>query len=261
MTMNKQFEEDLAFVLHTYPYSETSLIVEVLTRNHGRLGLLAKGAKRPRSPMRGVLLAFQPLLIKWFGKAELRTLARAEWRAALPQLPGTGLLCGFYLNELLLKLTRRDDAHEALFDFYAATMMELRTAPASGNASDQYGGLLRRFEFRLLKELGYAVSLAHDVQSGESIEASRYYEYLVERGPVAARPGSTRLLRGQTLLDMLRGEYTDADTAQEAKHLMRSLLNYYLGGQPLYTRQLIRDLREMDLNDATHTEKSKIVRP
>ena len=252
----QRHEEDTAFVLHTYPYSETSLIAEVLTRNHGRLGLLAKGAKRPRSVLRGVLLAFQPLLITWFGKGELRTLGRAEWREALPQLTGTGLMCGFYLNELILKLTRRDDPHEALFDFYLETVVQLRNGALGNNKkpsesgakseASQYGPLLRRFELRLLKELGYAVALDHDVESGKSIIPSRRYEYAIERGPVAAQPDSDRFqLHGQTLLDMAREDYTDPGTLQEAKHLMRHLINHYLGGQPLHTRQFIRDLREL----------------
>ena len=239
-------EEDCAFVLHTYPYSETSLIVEMLTRNHGRLGLLAKGARRPRSAMRGVLLAFQPLTISWFGKAELRTLGRAEWRLVLPQLVGTGLMCGFYLNELLLKLVRREDAHEVLFDFYAETMTLLRDDAGDSNGGKSYGPLLRRFELRLLKELGYAACLDRDVESGEAILPFRHYRYVIERGPVAVTQAvGSRQLRGQTLLDMAREDYTDPDTAQEAKQLMRLLLNHYLGGQPLHTRQLIRDLREI----------------
>lgn len=246
MAARLKHEEDLAFVLHSYPYSETSLIVEMLTREHGRVGVVAKGAKRPRSALRGMLLAFQPLTISWFGKSELRTLGRAEWQYALPQLAGTGLMCGFYMNELLLKLTRRDDPHETLFDFYSETMILLRQNQASANDANRYGPLLRRFELRLLKELGYAVSLDHDVQSGEPIVSSRRYEYLVERGPVVAMPDSERFqLRGQTLLDLAREDYTDPYTQQEAKQLMRQLINHHLGGQTLHTRQLIRDLKEI----------------
>jgi DNA repair protein RecO (recombination protein O) len=239
-------QEDSAFVLHTYPYGETSLIAEVFTRNHGRLGLLAKGAKRPRSALRGMLLAFQPLVITWFGKNELRTLGKAEWRKAFPQLSGTALICGFYLNELILKLTRREDPHESLFDFYADTMIQLRKPEPGANGGSQYGPLLRRFEVRLLKELGYAVCLDRDVSSGQPIIPSGQYEYLIERGPVMAPPDSTRLqLRGQSLLDMAREDYTDPNTLQAAKQLMRQLINHYLGGQQLHTRQLIRDLREI----------------
>ena len=237
-------EEDSAFVLHTYPYSETSLIVEMLTRNHGRLALVAKGARRPRSALRGVLLAFQPLTVSWFGKSELRTLGRAEWLRALPQLTGTSLLCGFYLNELMLKLTHRDDPHESLFDFYADTIARFHEVPGWG--TDGLSPLLRRFEVRLLKELGYAMSLSHDAPTGEPIAADHCYEYITDRGPAVAQPDPTRYqLRGKTLLDMARDDYTDPVTVQEAKQLMRHLINHYLGGQPLHTRQLMKDLREL----------------
>src|SRR3954447_15614048 len=109
MTNPARQESREAFVLHTYPYRETSLIVEAFTRSFGRVSLLARGARRPRSAMRGVLLAFQPLALSWFGKGELRTLARAEWVGGQPLLQGEALLCGFYLNELLLRLLPRED--------------------------------------------------------------------------------------------------------------------------------------------------------
>ena len=114
-----------AFVLHSYPYRETSLVLEVFTRNFGRIALVARGARRPRSALRGVLLAFQPLLLNWAGKSELRTLHKAEWQGGLPQLKGTGLLCGFYLNELILKLLPREDAHELLYESYCQTLHAL----------------------------------------------------------------------------------------------------------------------------------------
>ncbi|HCA26585.1 MAG TPA: DNA repair protein RecO, partial [Betaproteobacteria bacterium] len=110
-----------AYVLHSYPYRETSLVAEVFSRHHGRLALVARGARRPRSPVRGQLLAFQPLQLSWFGKNELRTLHQAEWVGGLTPPQGMGLICGFYLNELLLKLLPRDDPHEQLFLHYQET--------------------------------------------------------------------------------------------------------------------------------------------
>ena len=114
-----------AFVLHTYPYRETSLIVEALSRHAGRIALVARGAKRPRSAIRGQLLSFQPLELSWSGKNEPRTMHKAEWRGGQPMLQGLALLCGFYMNELLLKLLPRDDPHETLFDIYAQSLMDL----------------------------------------------------------------------------------------------------------------------------------------
>src|SRR5450631_1769388 len=166
-----------AFVLHSYPFRETSLIIEAFTRNCGRVALVARGARRPRSALRGVLLAFQPLLLSWGGKSELRTLHKAEWQGGLPQLQGRGLLCGFYLNELMLKLLARDDAHEALYETYHATLNAL------GNGGD-HAITLRRFEQQLLKEAGYALTLDRDAATGEAIRADCSYQYLIERGPV-----------------------------------------------------------------------------
>src|SRR5512139_2216696 len=107
-----------AFILHSYPYRETSLLLEVFTRGFGRLSMVARAARSPRSQLRGVLLAFQPLALSWFGRGEVRTLARAEWIGGQPLLHGEALLCGFYLNELLLRMLPREDPHDALFQRY-----------------------------------------------------------------------------------------------------------------------------------------------
>ena len=234
----QRVEGESAFVLHTYPYRESSLIVDVLSRHHGRVGLLAKGARRPRSAMRGTLLAFQRLTLGWSGKAELKTLHGAEWVSAPLQLKGRALVCGFYLNELLIKLLHREIAHEALFDVYSGTLAQL-AAGASIEA------VLRGFEIALLKELGYAVPLDRDSQSGEAIVEQARYTYIVEQGPlrIGAEARENRLeLQGTTLLDMQHGRFDDAVTLQESKQLMRVLINHYLGDQTLHTRQLLRDL-------------------
>jgi DNA repair protein RecO (recombination protein O) len=225
-----------AFVLHTYPYRETSLIVEAFTRAFGRVSLLARGARRPRSSMRGVLLGFQPLTLSWFGKGELRTLARAEWVGGLPLLQGEGLLCGFYLNELLLKLLPREDAHEALFVRYRQALQEL-------SAGMDSGPVLRAFEKSLLKELGYAMTLERD-GAGAEIDSSKTYRYDPERGPVEAAGGEP-LLSGRTLLDMARDDYSDPLTQQQSKALMRALINHRLENQPLRSRQIFRDLLQL----------------
>lgn len=229
-----------AFVLHTYPYRETSLIIEAYAREQGRLALVARGARRPKSPVRGVLLPFQPLLLSWSGRKELRTLTRAEWRGAYTPLRGQPLICGFYLNELLLKLLPRDDPHEELFAVYERTLDAL-------NGGEEPSALLRRFELALLRELGYAVILDRDVDRDEPVARERSYVYVVERGPVSGRSAARNgvELSGQTLIDMQSGSFTSAATQQESKTLMRALINHYLGNQVLHTRQLLRDLQEL----------------
>src|SRR5689334_6794156 len=183
------------YVLHTYPYKETSLIVEAFTRNFGRVALLARGARRPRSAMRGVLLSFHPLRLGWSGSADLANLISAEWAGGIPLLGGRGLMCGFYVNELLLRLLPRDDAHESLFDAYAEAL--------AGLAARDVSTVLRSFEKRLLAELGYAPLLETDVAS-RPIDPERLYSYEPDRGPVPVNGtrGAHVVVSGRTLLDV-----------------------------------------------------------
>jgi DNA repair protein RecO (recombination protein O) len=229
-----------AFVLHSYPYRETSLIIEAFTRDHGRIGLVARGARRPKSSLRGILLPFQPLLLSWAGKGELHTLMRAEWVGGYVPLKGQALICGFYLNELVMKLLARGDAHEQLFSIYENTLAALA-------AGEDQPTVLRRFEIGLLRELGYAVVLDHEVENGVPVARERNYVYVVESGPVSTvvAPGNGVELSGQTLIDMQSGNFTSTVTQQQSKALMRALINHYLGNQVLHTRQLLRDLQEL----------------
>jgi DNA repair protein RecO (recombination protein O) len=225
-----------AFILHSYPYRETSLLLEVFARAFGRVSMVARAARSPRSPLRGVLLAFQPLALSWFGKGEVRTLARAEWIGGHPRLQGEALLCGFYLNELLLRLLPREDPHDALLGRYREALQQLASRGDPAPA-------LRSFERALLKELGYALALERDSANGSAIDPAKSYRYDPERGPVEVGDvASESVVSGRTLLDMARDDYTDPVTQQQAKALMRSLLNHRLDYQPLKSRRIFRDL-------------------
>lgn len=239
MSRHQRIDGAAAYLLHAYPYSETSLILEVFARDHGRLAMLARGARRPRSALRGVLHAFQPLELGWFGGGEVKTLAKAEWVGGMPLLAGDALLLGYYLNELLLKLLPREDAHAALFDAYAGALAALSRGAASGAAE------LRRFEKTLLRELGYGLELERDAQ-GRAVDAGRSYRYQVERGAVAAEEaGSGQPISGKTLIDLASDNYADARTLAESKQLMRYLLAHYLAGQPLQTRRVFVELQDV----------------
>lgn len=234
-----QQEAEPGYVLHTYAFKETSLVAELFTRDFGRVALVAKGARRRGSPLRGTLMAFAPLLVSWSGKSELKVLHRAEWQGGQGQLTGLPLICGFYLNELLLRLLARDDPHPGLYERYEAALAALREGrpPAA---------VLRRFERHMLGELGYGLTLAHD-QHGEPVQADRAYVYVLERGPMEAQAGAGDstgpVLSGKTLLDLDRDDYGDAATLLEARALMRYVVNHYLGGKPLHTRQLLRGMQ------------------
>jgi DNA repair protein RecO (recombination protein O) len=241
--MKRRAELEPGYVLHAYPYKETSLIVEAFTRRFGRVSLLARGARRPRSAMRGVLLAFHPLRFTWSASAELGTLMAAEWGGGQKSLAGMGLMCGFYLNELLLRLLPRDDAHEALFDAYGTALARLSE---SGAASQMQSAVLRGFERRMLAELGYAPVLDRDAESGTAIEPDKRYSYEAERGPVETRRSNgDSVVSGRTLLDMAADDYEDARTREEARRLMRALIAERLGGQSLHTRAVLSELQDL----------------
>jgi DNA repair protein RecO (recombination protein O) len=236
----QKIQDEPAFVLHSHPFRETSLILDVFSRSYGRLAIVARGARRPRSGLRGLLLSFQPLLLSWFGKGEVRTLHSAEWQGGQPYLQGTALMCGFYLNELLVNLLARDDPHEQLFEYYRATLQRL------AHQTD-HAATLRCFEKHLLQELGYALVLEREADSDKAVQAELCYRYAVERGVMPDEggvPSDTPVL-GKTLLDMAKDDYADPVTAQQSKQLMRVLLNHHLGGKTLHTRELIKDLQKL----------------
>ncbi|WP_153099835.1 DNA repair protein RecO [Paraburkholderia hayleyella] len=232
--------EQPAFVLHSYPYRETSLIIDVLSHDHGRLALVAKGAKRPHSALRGVLQTFQPLSLSWSGRSELRTLTGAEWVGGMLPLAGDALLCGFYVNELLVKFCAREDPHPQLFQHYVLTLTRL----AHDEPPVQ---VLRSFERVLLRATGYALALDRTV-TRQAVQAGQRYTFDPERGVCEVSdtlPAHWPVIQGQTLLDMERDDYHQPQTVAQSKTLMRFLLNHYLGGTPLATRQILIDLQNL----------------
>ena len=227
-----------AFVLHSYPYRETSLIVEVFSRDFGRVALLARGARRPHSALRGLLLAFQPLELAWAGKGEVQTLMKAEWQGGQPLLAGKALFCAYYLNELMMHLLPREDAHARLFSVYAETLRRF-----SGTLQESH---LRCFERAFLQELGYGLTLGNDAK-GVPIDIAGHYAYEIEHGPVKLqRPGSSALsVSGKTLIDLANEDFTDPRSLLEAKQLMRALIAHYTGGKSLQTRKIFMELQEL----------------
>jgi DNA repair protein RecO (recombination protein O) len=229
-------DNQTVYVLHTYPFKETSLVVELFSKEFGRIAVVAKGARRPHSAMRGMLQSFQQLSGAWSGKNELKTLHSLDWSAGLTLLKGEALMCGFYMNELLLRLLPREDAHEVLFEYYANTMQTL-------TEGKDFATTLRRFELKLLQEMGYAVPLLAD-ENEQEIQLENTYRYEAEYGACALSATKNGVqCRGKTLLDMARDDYSDAQTQAQSKQLMRYLLAHYLGDKPLHTRQLLIDLQ------------------
>lgn len=230
-----------AFILHTRPYSESSLIVDAFTREHGRVPLVARGARRPRSALRGVLLGFQPVMLGWSGRGEVRTLMRAEWLGGLAQLAGDQLLCGFYLNELVMRMLAREDPHDQVFDDYAHAVQRL-------SVGDDPEPVLRIFEKRLLAESGYALMLEQEADTGKPIDPYGHYTYDPERGPIsvtAGRDDQHVLVLGRSLLALHAEHFEDAVSLVDAKLLMRMLITHRLDHRPLLSRQVLRELQRL----------------
>ncbi|MGB0722743.1 MAG: DNA repair protein RecO [Gammaproteobacteria bacterium] len=222
-----------AYVLHTRAYRETSLIVELLTAHQGRKGVVAKGARRAKSPLKALLQPCRPILVSWSGRGDLGSLTGAEAAGPAPVLAGRALWSALYVNELLERLVRRDEPQEGLFQVYVQTLAVLAEA-------DDPEPTLRLFERDLLEVCGYGLILDHAVDSGAAIEADARYYYRPDQGPGAEDDGESLPVTGATLLALDRGELGSAEIRREAKRLMRTALAPHLGDRPLKSRELFQ---------------------
>jgi DNA repair protein RecO (recombination protein O) len=232
-----RIDTQAAFVLHQYPYKETSRLLDVFSRDHGRVMMVARGAQRPGSQLRSILLGFQPVLLSWFGVGELKTLHSADWQGGIPQLRGLPLLCGFYLNELLLRLLPRDEPHALLFASYFEAIRALSILPSDGLGVEP---VLREFERILLDAMGYGVDWA--LCQGHPVSAERNYGFDPTLGIIPAQSHLPQY-QGQTLLAFAAGDYMGV--ASQGKLLMRQAFAAILGDAPLHTRQLLIDLQKL----------------
>ena len=215
-------------VLRTQPYRDTSLLVEAWTYHHGRVGLIARGSRAPRSRTRALLQPFQPLLLSWNEQGDLGALTGVEADGHAAALPGEAIFSGWYLNELLIRLLPRHDPHP---DLYADYVVALAQLPSALEAA------LRIFEKNLLTELGYGLQLDDD------LDPATPYRYDTELGPVVADIGDGDAYAGSSLI-ALRDEQLDDETAlRDARRLLRAPLRRLLGDKPLETARLLRQIR------------------
>lgn len=222
-----------AFILHHRPYRESSLLLDVLTQDHGRISLIAKGVRKNRSPLRALLQPFFPLLLSWQGKSELMTLSQAEPQGAPIQLQAECLLSGFYLNELLIRLLQKHDPHPELYTIYQDTLLELERAELQQKH-------LRLFEKKLLEELGYGLQLQHTIPDGKAFLAGQFYRFYPEQGFELCESNEAQgmIFPGKSLLALAAEQLDDAEVLRDAKRLMRTALGILLGPQPLHSRKL-----------------------
>lgn len=248
--MVKRVSDEPAYVVHRYDWSETSLILEVLTRRHGRIALAAKGVKRPTSGFRSVLLPLQPLRIAFGGDGEIRTLKAAEWSGGEVMPSGEPLMSGYYLNELVMRLLARDDPHPLLFDAYAATVGIL-----AGGDTGAMQLAMRAFELLLLREVGLLPALDHQSGTLAELDPEARYVLVAEGGLREAQRDDRAPVTGRDWQALQRAlelnvPYTAtlqaaAACAAELKLQLRALLNYHCGVKVLRTQQVMMDLQSL----------------
>lgn len=196
---NPRSGSDLAYVLHSVPYKETSLIVELFCREHGRMPVVAKGAKRPHSALRAVLVSFQPLSVRFSGKSDVKTLTQAEWLGGLMSPDGKALFAAYYLNELLMRGLSREDAHPELFDLYQQTLIGL-------TEGEDMNVCIRRFEVGLLQAFGYGLDWAHDA-NGAAIESALEYVWVDQHGWIPSVGGNVNNLQNGSVEQVVQGQW------------------------------------------------------
>lgn len=234
MTRNtRRIQLTPGYILHHRPYRDTSRILEVLTRDHGRVSLFARGVRGPKAKLASILQPFQMLLLSWSGRGDAAQLTGAESALAAAPVPAACLMAAFYLNELLLKLTTRHDPLPLLFDTYHGTLENLR----GGTPLEPH---LRVFEKRLLEALGYGLDLEADAQTGKRIEATEYYHFRPEQGLVATVADAAGALAGHSLIGLAHEQFTGDRELDDAKRLLQAALAQCLEGRPLATRMVAR---------------------
>lgn len=228
-----RYQSEHSWILHRRAWRESSLLLELFSREHGRVGLVARGLRSQRSPWRGLGEPFTPLRTCWVRRGELGTLTDIEASAARAGLSSRGLWCGLYANELVLTLVERDEPVPELFDAYAALLPLLQDACAQGTA-------LRRFELALLQCLGVAPDLEAEALQGDPIREDGSYRLEPEAGFIAASPGHA-VYSGRAILWLGGKAAIDADGRRQAREIMRALIDQQLNGRRLKTRELFRD--------------------
>ncbi len=226
------------FILQQRKFRETSLIIDVLTRDFGRISLLAKGVRKARSKTAGLLQPFIPLTLSYFGKAELKTLTDVEIIQSFTELKGLSLYCGFYINELVGYFLHQYDPHPDVFTHY-------RECLACLSDSSKMETALRVFELNLIDAVGYGLQLDYDFHNEKAVHPLTKYHFNVEQGPIEAQNGH---FSGKTLQAMKSREFTDPQELTEAKMLMRSVIAVYLNGKPLKSRALINNITKHTKN-------------
>jgi len=236
MTATRRVQQQPAFVLHHRPFRDTSQLLDVISREHGKITLVARGSRSAKSKLRGLLRPFQALRLSWFVRSDLGTLTGAEIDSAPLSLGGDALLSAYYVNELVLNFLHRHDPQPEIFDVYSQTITALAH-------SEELAANLRVFEMELLRLLGYALNLDFDANLHRPIEEQSFYEYRVDQGPVSvSRSEGAMVFAGASLRGIAESRFDDPAVLRDAGRLLREVIRHHLDGRELKSRKVLLDL-------------------
>lgn len=237
MSGSRRIQNEPGWLLHHRPFRDSSRILDVLSRDHGRLSLVARGSRGAKSRLKGILRPFMPLQLSWVIRGDMGTLTGAEVDGPPVALTGDALMSGYYVNELMLHLLHRHDPQPEIYAAYHAAVAEL-------NGAGNIAATLRRFEMTLLELLGYALNLDHDTRTGEPLDPAATYEYRVEQGPVPieGREGPM-IFTGQELRAVAQQSFEDDAILLRAGHLLKHVIAWHLDGKELNSRKVLREMR------------------
>ena len=234
--MQRRVQQQPAYILHHRPFRDSSQILDILSEDHGKLALVARGSRGAKSRLKGILRPFMPLSLSWVQRSDLGTLTGAEVRGAPLRLVGDALLSGYYVNELLLYLLHRHDPQPAVFSVYEKTIQALA-------ATDNVAFCLRQFEIELLRQLGYAMNFDHEFGSSDPLQAAQHYEYRFEQGPVAVqRDNGPMVFTGAELTAIGEQKFDDPQILKLAGRLLREVIGFHLDGKELKSRKVLIDV-------------------
>ena len=243
MSLQKRVQQQPAFILHHRPFRDTSQILDIISAEHGKLALVARGSRGARSRLKGLLRPFMPLSLSWVQRSDLGTLTGAEMNGAPLRLTGDALLSGYYVNELLLHFLHRHDPQPEIFDAYGVTIAALA---ASGDVAI----CLRKFEIELLRQVGYALNVEYESGTGEAIRPDANYEYRFEQGAVrVARDEGSMVFNGAELLAIGEQQFERDNILRAASRLLREVIGFHLGGKELKSRKVLIDLHRARIAD------------
>jgi DNA repair protein RecO (recombination protein O) len=234
--MSRRVQQQPGYVLHHRPFRDSSQILDILTRDHGKVAVVARGSRGSKSRLAGVLRPFLPLKVSWVAKSDLGTLSGAEAAGAPYGLRGDALLSAYYVNELILHFLHRHDPQPEIYLLYEQAIKALC-------GTTDVAAKLRRFELEFLGLLGYAVNLDRAAGTHEDIDPDRHYNYQVDAGPVPVeREEGPLVFSGATLLAVAAGQFDDAETLRAANRLLRDVIAHHLGGKELRSRKVLLEV-------------------